>query len=86
MARCENCNGPHAQLHHAIPKSILEEGRNEPLNFIRLCHACHIGWHQRSVTIYRTLFSGESWKWISERMPERWLDTWYPPRPDESPF
>jgi 5-methylcytosine-specific restriction endonuclease McrA len=83
---CVNCSDPYGHLHHAIPKSICPEGRHEPLNHIRLCFRCHMGWHERSVTIYRNVFSDAAWEWLVAHIRTSWLDTWYPPRPTETPF
>lgn len=83
---CANCGGRASDTHHAAPRSLCPAGRFEGLNFIRLCHACHMGWHDRSTIIYRDVFSDKQWDWLSGHVGQPWLDRWYPTRLTPTPF
>lgn len=84
---CRNCGARGTDAHHAIPKSICEAGRHELRNLILLCHSCHMGWHARSLTLYRGIFTDLELSWISAHASEGWLDLWYPERPNgDTPF
>lgn len=88
---CRNCGAEATpvlslHLHHAVPRSMCKAGRRDLRNGITLCHACHMGWHYRTRTIYRDLFSEEEWAFISslELLGQNittWLNDRYPPRP-----
>jgi hypothetical protein len=86
---CRNCGSRDGlQLHHAIPRGKYRAGRAELLNGLPLCLVCHTGWHGKSVTIYRDVFTLDEWEWLSsqqltgERM-DAWLDRHYPARTQE---
>lgn len=70
-------------MHHAIPRSLCAAGVTQVLNLLALCFACHMGWHDRSVTIHRDVFEPHELRWIAEHCSEGWLNHWYPARPDE---
>lgn len=83
---CESSRTLH--LHHAIPRSKHRAGSDELRNGITLCASCHARWHQRTLTIYRDVFTPDEWEWLAsvrltgERI-EAWLDKNYPARPVE---
>lgn len=73
-------------LHHAIPRSMCKATKTDLRNGIPLCRACHAGWHDRQVTIYRDAFTVAEWAFLltvdllgQEVGP--WLDRHYPVRP-----
>jgi 5-methylcytosine-specific restriction endonuclease McrA len=80
---CRNCGGTGDHTHHALPRSLCAAGINEPLNWVVLCWACHGGWHDRTVTLHRDIFSPEELSWLADHASEGWLDHWYPARPEE---
>lgn len=57
-------------------------GVREALNLLALCPGCHGGWHDRTVTIYRDVFTRHELAWIGEHCSEGWLNHWYPARPE----
>lgn len=65
---------------------MCSEGVEEPLNWLLLCAACHTGWHDRTVTIHRDIFTPEQWRWVSAHARPQWLNDWYPGRQLELPF
>lgn len=83
---CRACGTTYGlHLHHAIPRSMFRAGRDELLNGIALCHACHLGWHQRVVVLYRDIFTEEEWAYLSGvvllgQNVLAWLDDRYPVR------
>lgn len=82
--RCRVCGTEGLlHLHHVIPRSMFKAGITEILNCIPLCPRCHAGWHHRSVTIHRSVFTAEEWAYLSsvELLGQRvaaWLDDRYP--------
>lgn len=86
--RCRVCGSQEfLNLHHVLPRSMYRAGRDEILNGLPLCGACHTSWHRRGkVTIYRDVFTDEEWAWISAQSLlgqnlQAWLDDRYPSRP-----
>jgi hypothetical protein len=86
---CRNCGSrEYLQLHHAIPRSMFAAGRDEILNGLPLCGACHTSWHRRGkVTLYRDIFTEEEWRYLSsvELLGQNitaWLDDRYPEPPE----
>jgi hypothetical protein len=87
---CRNCGAEATavlplHLHHAVPRSMCKAGRRDLRNGITLCHACHMGWHYRTKTIYRDLFTEAEWSFISslELLGQNitaWLEDRYPKR------
>lgn len=83
---CRNCGRPEPlNLHHALPRSLYRAGRTELLNGLPLCIRCHNGWHRKTITIYRDVFTAEEWAYLSsaELTGQRigaWLDDHYPDR------
>lgn len=82
---CRNCgvSDVRLHLHHAIPRSLSRAARNNLLNGVPLCPKCHTGWHCRTVTIYRDIFTPEEWAYISSvqltgQNIGAWLDDRYP--------
>lgn len=85
-ASCRNCGAAgHLHLHHAIPRSVCKEVRLDLRNGIPLCPSCHARWHQRTLVIYRDVFTSEEWEFLCsvELLGQRtsaWLDDHYPAR------
>lgn len=81
---CRNCGTEeNIHLHHAIPRSMYRDGRNELLNGVPLCQTCHYGWHHRRVVLHRSIFKPEEWEYISGvnllgQNTTAWLDDRYP--------
>ena len=84
--RCRNCGSASGlNLHHIIPRSMWKAGITNPLNGVPLCVRCHMGWHNRAVTIYRDIFTAAEWACVSGakllgQEVGAWLDRRYPPR------
>jgi hypothetical protein len=82
--RCRNCGSrDRLNLHHVFPRSFHKAAREEIRNGLPLCHHCHRGWHERTVTICRDVFTEEEWAYLrrvrltgQKTMP--WLDERYP--------
>lgn len=83
---CRNCGRTEPlNLHHALPRSLYRAGRTELLNGLPLCIRCHNGWHRKTTTIYRDVFTAEEWAYLSSaeltgQRIEAWLDDHYPDR------
>lgn len=72
-------------LHHAIPRSMCRATKTDLRNGIPLCSACHRGWHDRRVTIFRDVFTVAEWEFLSSvqltgQLVGPWLDANYPSR------
>ena len=83
---CRTCGRTEPlNLHHALPRSLYRAGRTELLNGIPLCIRCHNGWHRKTTTIFRDVFTAEEWAYLSSaeltgQRVEAWLDDHYPDR------
>lgn len=83
---CRNCGEVGLlSLHHAVPRSLCRAGKYDLRNGVPLCARCHLGWHNRLVTLYRDIFTAEEWEFISSlrlsgQRIEAWLDDRYPER------
>lgn len=87
--RCRNCGATgQLHMHHVIPRSMHRQGITEILNGIPLCPRCHHGWHHRSITICREIFTVDEWAYLTSvklvgQDVLAWLDDRYPgPRDD----
>lgn len=85
---CRNCGttGVTLHLHHVIPRSKSHAAKYDLRNGLQLCGTCHAGWHRRRTVIYREIFTGEEWAFISTvellgQSVEVWLEERYPERP-----
>ncbi len=93
---CRVCRRPAApgrlgalHLHHLVPRSMHKASRLDLRNGIALCSACHQGWHDRSLTIYRDVLTTAEWDYVSGitllgQNIQTWLDRNYPARPVRS--
>jgi hypothetical protein len=79
--------GPLGQLHlhHAIPRSMCRATKTDLRNGLPLCWACHSGWHERRVVVYRDAFTAVEWAFLQgvELLGQQvgpWLDANYPDR------
>lgn len=83
---CRNCGATgQLHMHHVIPRSMFRAGIKELRNGIPLCPRCHHGWHHRTVTIYRDVFTNAEWAYLTGVTLHgqnilAWLDDRYPPR------
>ena len=89
--QCRNCGAqPTGQgplgalhLHHVIPRSMCKATQTDLRNGIPLCRQCHIGWHERILTIPRTVFTQEEWEFLITapvfgQNVKAWLEDNYP--------
>lgn len=83
---CRNCGARAAHAHHVLPRSTCRDGITEPLNIIPLCDDCHGGWHDRYVTLYRSIFLAAELAWVLAHGDPVWLDEWYPERGSDLPY
>ena len=87
---CRNCGAARGlQLHHAIPRSMSRAAKYDLRNGVTLCGRCHLGWHRRSVTLFRDIFTDHEWAYISSveltgQRIEAWLEKRYPVREPHS--
>jgi hypothetical protein len=78
---CGATDGLH--LHHAVPRALSEDGRNDLSNGIPLCNSCHMSWHRGGRPIYRDVFTATEWRTVQRLAPSTaWLDNRYPTRPN----
>lgn len=92
---CRSCGRPDGgsggvlQLHHILPRSMSKAAKYDLRNGLPLCVACHMGWHRRSLTIYRDALTADEWAFVSAVSMQgfnlgAWLDGRYPNR--QRPF
>lgn len=80
---CRNCGQRADHLHHIVPRSKSTLGRVDwRRNGLPLCRACHRGWHNRTVTLYRGCLSEEEAAFASALGGPLWIDRNYPLPPD----
>ncbi len=51
-------------LHHVIPRSMCKATQTDLRNGIPLCRQCHAGWHERTLTVPRSVFTAEEWEFL----------------------
>lgn len=82
--RCRNCGQSGVELHHAIPRSLAQISWRDDRNALPLCWGCHRGFHDRTLTIYRDVFTAREWAYLTGIDLigiQGWLDQRYPPQP-----
>lgn len=83
---CRVCGGTSGglDLHHVVPRSKCPpEAKRDLRNGICLCHSCHRRFHTGTLTIPRSVFTPDEWRYISRlvltgRDTAGWLDKHYP--------
>jgi 5-methylcytosine-specific restriction endonuclease McrA len=75
-----------SHTHHILPRSTCPEGITEALNIIPLCDDCHGGFHDRYVTLYRSILHPEELAWVLAHADPVWFDEWYPEREMDLPY
>jgi hypothetical protein len=85
---CRSCGVQAVHLHHAIPRSVCRATKLDLRNGLPLCRSCHVRWHEKTLTIYRDVFTEDEWAYISSveltgQRIEAWLDDHYPERTNE---
>lgn len=86
MSSCLVCNAEHAHKHHALPKSVWPEHRDNPANLIPLCFRCHNDWHAGLDAVTWDVLPDVTRILLRGVASPRWLDRWYPTREGELPF
>jgi hypothetical protein len=81
---CRNCGARAAHLHHIVPRGKAKAGmRAVQENGLPLCARCHLGWHERTVTIYRDRLTADEVAFAEQHGGVVWVEKNYPYRPDE---
>lgn len=83
-AGCRNCGCRAAHLHHIVPRGKSKAGKQAVQeNGLPLCARCHMGWHERTVTIYRDRLTPGEVAFAEREGGVVWVEKNYPYRPDE---
>lgn len=81
---CRNCGQPAHHLHHIVPRSRSRAGRDDmERNGMALCFACHRGFHDRRITIWRKRLKPEELEFALAEAGPLWVENNYPRTPDE---
>jgi hypothetical protein len=80
---CRSCGCEAVHLHHIVPRSKTTQGRLEvETNGMPLCFACHRGWHDGRVIIFRDRLRPQELAWAIRFAGPLWVELKYPYRPD----
>lgn len=76
---CRRCGGQANHLHHIVPRSRSHEGYEDVAgNGLPLCWECHMGWHDRRVTINHAVLTDVEFLRAVEIAGGAWVERNYP--------
>jgi hypothetical protein len=78
---CLVCGTTPSHLHHALPKSVWPQHRDNPDVLVPLCYPCHNDWHDGRARVCWEDLPPVTRALIQGSAGQEWIDRWYPSRP-----